>query len=79
MSTVILADYDGRAWDGLARILAEMERRGANPSTAPRPQLTTPKGRTVEQMAVTFDGNAVRDAHVHGWACNAGYVAHIEH
>ena len=78
-TTLVVADYDERGWDGLAPILAELERRGAAPGMADREPFTTPKGRTVSRCVITFDGNAVRDTHVHGWACNAGYVAHIEH
>ena len=78
-TTLIVADYDDRGWDGLAPILAELERRSAAPVVADRESITSPRGRVISQRSVSFDAEAVRDTHVHGWACNAGYVAHIEH
>lgn len=79
IATLVVADYDERGWDGLAPILAELERRNAAPVLADREPFTTPKGRTVSQCVITFDDNAVRNTHVHGWVCDVGYPCHIEY
>ena len=78
MSTVAavkLTDWDGIGWDGLTAISARV---GGRVDHDREPVMSGPrKGERVPCAVITFDGDAFRDTWVHGWACNAGYVAVI--
>ena len=76
MSVIIVADYDGRGWGPLEHLISKLARKaGTDFRIESEPPTTSPRGRTVEQRRLTFSG--ARDAHVHGWVCVSGYVAHI--
>ena len=81
LRTVTMTDWDdvgfgARFW----RIVARLESAGADPDVVIDAAMTTARRRdgSVPRVAVvSFDGARVRDTWVHGWACDAGYLAHI--
>lgn len=73
IGVVFVTDWDRRGF-GTTAVLALILRVGdALIAVADAP---TVQGR--ESRRIWFDRNAVRDTWVHGWACDAGLVAHIE-
>ena len=72
-ANVMVTDYDGIGWDALDRVT---ERIGAS-VTVHHGDPFAWRGVERPRVVLTFDGDTVRDAWVHGWACDAGYVAHI--
>lgn len=68
--------FGARFW----QIVARLETADADPDVvidAAISPATRRDGSRPIVAVVTFDGNKVRDTWVHGWACDAGYVAHI--
>lgn len=77
---VEVTDWDGNGWEPLrSGVLPRLA--GLDPSStcvervAPHP---TRQGRDVRVVSVYFDRDRVRDSWVHGWACDAGYVASVK-
>lgn len=81
LRAVTVVDWDGIGWgEAFWRLVARLETSDANPRVVLDAPMTVRqrKDGTVPPVAVvSFDGNKVRDTWVHGWACNAGYVASI--
>ena len=81
LRALTVTDWDGIGWDALVvRVIERMDDANAHATVEFDAPISTTRKRdgSVPPVAViTFDGNAVRDTHAHGWACNAGYVAHV--
>lgn len=77
---VEVTDWDGNGW---SRFLSDVAPRIAQLDPewdgwefeVPHP---TRQDRHVWVMSVYFDRDRVRDSWVHGWACDAGYVASVK-
>lgn len=74
---VVVTDWDGIGWSRLAPVLAQIDKLGGD-WRAWEDWTTKPNGREIAFTRLTFDANRVRDSWVHGWVCDAGYVAHID-
>ncbi len=79
MQYLVVTDYDERGWDNLERVLDKLRAADALGAIEEMEPVTTPKGAKRETKRIAFDDDKVRNTHAHGWASNAGYVAHIDH
>ena len=78
---VTITDWDDRGFgQKFWQIVARIDAAGAQPDVVIGAPIATAKrkdGTTPVVAVITFDGNKIRDTWVHGWACDAGYVASI--
>lgn len=77
---VTVVDWDDIGQVGIDGIAARLKDEGALVGVRQEPAYDVKPlkdGRTRQRWVIDFDGNKVRDTWVHGWACNAGYVAHV--
>lgn len=77
---VTVIDWDDRGQCGIDAIVDRIRAREGAPSVRREPAYNVPAlpdGRARQCWVIAFDGNRVRDTWVHGWACDAGYVASI--
>lgn len=81
MAAVKVTDWDGNKWANLKLVtdrLAELDPKWDGWETERETGQRGGGVRVVQELTLWFDADKVRPEWVHGWACDAGFLAVVE-